>query len=251
LVSVAIVLAATLASRARAQGTAPAAASNSTANAAALDEAAEKVYRVGASLSGVVAPPPTALVVPASPPPAVAPPPPAVAPAAQTTAVAKTPEVLDGFFLALDFETLGFFEFSGCCNTPNWVAPLPELVVGQGTERFRYALLLGDLIGKAQGYTAGLRLAGGWEARPVGYQLGVDLQFSYVPGAIVTHTGVVGGTQQNAVDFTGSVNLVDVTYRYRSVLFELRAVSVGESYDLANGAFALSVGGGVAASWFP
>jgi hypothetical protein len=83
----------------------------------------------------------------------------------------------------------------------------------------------------------------------VGYQLGIDLQFTYAPGAIVSHPGVVGGTQQAAVEVTGSLNLVDVTFRYRSVLFELRAASVGETYDFTNGAFAPSFGGGVAVDW--
>lgn len=175
-----------------------------------------------------------------APPPPTTPPPVAVAAAPAPAAAPASSAV---FVLGLDVETIGFFEKT------DWVAPMPELVVGQGNETFRYALLLGDIVGKTQGYTAGFRLAGGWEAHPVGYQLGVDLQFTYAPDAIVSHHGVVGGTQEDAVEVTGSVNLIDVTFRYKSVLFELRAASVGETYDFTNGAFAPSFGGGVAVDW--
>jgi hypothetical protein len=210
-------------------------------NSAALDAAAEQAAHSAAVLGeGPGAPNPYLTAAPTPYPTATPPPAVAVAAAPAPAAAPASPAV---FVLGLDIETVGFFEKT------DWVAPFPELIVGQGNEHFRYALLFGDIIGKTQGYTAGFRLAGGWEARPVGFQLGLDLQFTYAPGAILSQHGVVGGSPQDAVEVTGSVNLVDVTFRYKSVLFELRAASVGETYDFTNGAYAPSFGGGVAVDW--
>lgn len=207
-----------------------------------LDAAAEQAARTAAALGAPLSTP-TPTANPTGNPTPTSTGNPTPTPTTVAVAPAKPQAPPTTGLLGVDFETLAFFERT------DWVSPAPELVLGYGNEGFRLALLVGAMLGKTTGYTAGLRLAGGWEAHPVGYQLGIDLLFTYVPGAAVSHPGIPGGSQQDVVDFSALANLVDVTYRYKSLLFELRAVSVGESYDFYQGAYAPSLGGGVAVSW--
>jgi hypothetical protein len=244
LASIAIVLAATLAAPALAQAALPTASMNAPPTGAQLDEAAEKVYRAGVFLSGAVAPPPTVLVVPAPPPLPVAPQPPA-APTAQTTAVAQKPEMLGGFFLALDFETLGFFE------KVDHVSPIPEIVVGLGDETFRMALFLSTYIGSNMGYGGGLRFSGGTRAAPVGYNLGIDVEgvaVSAPPGTAGSNGQLEKGTLG---EVGGTFNAIDLTYRAGPVLLVLHVLSVGYFYVPNTNGQAFAIGGGLAASWFP
>ncbi len=241
----AVALAATLATRAlAADATPPAPAPDS----AALDAAAERLYGAGILLGSApaapapaaAAPPPTELAPPAPPSPA--------APAAQAAAVTgRAAPVRTGFFVGLDFETLGFFE------TVDHVSPIPEIVVGLGDDTFRLALLLSTFIGGDMGYAAGLRIAGGTGTAPgrIGYNLGIDLQ---AVGVDVPAPGVVANGKAEKgllADLGATLNVASLTYGTGPVLWELHLLTVGYFYVPNTNGQSLAVGGGLAASWFP